>query len=133
MSMRRVFSPMEFRSVGFRQIDFMEDILGFFAMMLGTLMDPIALPCYIASGLFIKKYGGALAASIGFNIVFHVVLSAIQKSQESGAETGMPDGEVLAASLVGAIAVTSLVFLIASKSRQSRKSEAAKDGKTPDA
>ena len=43
--MRRVFSPTEFRRVGFRKIDFMEDILGFFAMMLGTLMgsDCVAL------------------------------------------------------------------------------------------
>jgi hypothetical protein len=111
----------------------MEDILGFFAMMFGTLMDPIALPCYIASGLFIKKYGVAVAASIGLNIVFHVVFSAIQKSQEGGAETGSPDMEVLAASLVGAVAVTSFVFLIASKSRQRRKLEAQKDENTPDA
>lgn len=112
--------------------DTLRQILGFFAMMVGTLMDPIALPCYIAFGLFIKKYGGALAASIGFNIAFHVVLSAIQKSQEGGADTGSPDMEVMAASLVGAVGITSLVFLIASKSRQRRKLEAAESGKTPD-
>jgi hypothetical protein len=79
--------------------DILRETLGFFAMMLGTLMDPIALPCYIASGLFIKKLGGALAASIGFSVVFRVVVAAIRSNGEGDAETGSPDFEVLAASL----------------------------------
>jgi len=131
--MRRVFSPTEFRSVGFRQIDCMEDILGFFAMMAGTLMDPIALPCYIASGLFIKKLGGALAASIGFSVVFRIVVAAIRSNAEGGADTGSPDFEVIAASLVGAALVTSIVFLFASMHRKQRQAQAAPDDRKPDA
>lgn len=103
--------------------DSLRQILGFFAMMLGSLMDPISLPCYIASGAFFKKYGLAVGASIGFYVISRVVISAIQSHQEAGIETGSVDMEVRAASLVGAILVTSIVYLIASKRRKSVKVE----------
>jgi hypothetical protein len=113
--MRLAFSPTEFRKDGFRNMDdndTLRQILGFFAMMVGTLMDPIALPCYIASGLFIKKLGGALAASIGFSVAFRIVIAAIRSNAEGGAESGSPDFEIVAASFVGAAFVTSIVFLL---------------------
>ncbi|HXB61150.1 MAG TPA: hypothetical protein VNU95_16375 [Candidatus Acidoferrales bacterium] len=106
--------------------DTLRQILGFFAMMLGTLMDPIALPCYVASGLFIKKLGGALVASIGFSVVFRVVVAVIRNNAEGGAESGSPDFEVVAASFVGAALVTSIVFLFASMHRKQARKEAAK-------
>jgi len=134
--MRLAFSPTEFRKDGFRNmddIDTLRQILGFFAMMAGTLMDPIALPCYIASGLFIKKLGGALAASIGFSVVFRIVIAAIRSNAEGGADTGSPDFEIIAASFVGAALVTSIVFLFASMYRKQSQTQAAKDERKPDA
>ena len=113
--------------------DFVRETLGFFAMVVGTLMDPIAVPCYIASGIFIKKFGGALAASIGFSLIFRVVVAAIKSNSEGGAETGSPDIEVVVASFVGAAIVTSVVFLIASNYRKQAQKESAKDEKKPDA
>jgi hypothetical protein len=117
--------------------DILRETCGFFAMMLGTLMDPIALPCYIASGLFFKKLGGALAASIGFNVAFRVVMAAIKSNVEAGVETGPPNIEAVAASFVGAAFVTSIVYFFASKCRKEIQIEAAnkkqKDEAKPDA
>jgi hypothetical protein len=118
--MRLAFSLTGFRKDGFRNMDdndTLRQILGFFAMMAGTLMDPIALPCYIASGLFIKKLGVALGASIGFNVAFRIVIAAINSNVEAGVETGPPDIEGIAASLVGAAFVTGIVHLFASRRR----------------
>jgi hypothetical protein len=98
--------------------DSLRPILGFFAMMLGTLLDPIALPCYIACGLLIRKYIAALAFSIGSNVALHVILSVIHKSSDGGAETGSPDLEVMAASIVGAVLVTSILFFFAARRRK---------------
>jgi hypothetical protein len=126
--MRRVFSPTELRRVGFRKIDFMEDVLGFFAMMLGTLADPIALPCYIVIGILVRNLAGALATAIGFAVVFRLVIAAIRSNAEAGVETGSPDFEVIAASVAGAAFATGIVYFCASKYRKS-----AKDEKKPDA
>jgi hypothetical protein len=108
--------------------DTFRQIAGFFAMMLGTLMDPISLPCYIASGVFFKRFSWAISATIGFYVVSRVVIAAIQSKVEAGVETGPVDMEVRVASFVGAVLVTSIVYLIASKCRKS-----AKDEKKPDA
>jgi hypothetical protein len=117
--------------------DILRQICGFFAMMLGTLMDPIALPAYIISGLFIRKFGGALAASIGFNIAFRIVMAVIQSHVESGVETGSPNIEAVAASFFGAAIVTSVVYFFASKRRKEVQMETAnkkqKDEAKPDA
>ena len=113
--------------------DFVRESLGFFAMAGGTLMDPIALPCYIAIGIFVKKFSHALATSIGFNLIFRAVATAIQRNLEGGAETGSPNIKIIAASLVGAVIVTSCVFLnaliLSSDSRKQVKKESAKDKK----
>ena len=116
--------------------DILRETLGFFAMMLGTLMDPIALPGYIISGLFIRKLGWALVASIGWNIVPRIIIAAIESHIE-GVETATRDSEVVAASFVGAILVTSAVYFFASKRRKEVQIEAAnkkqKDEAKPDA
>jgi hypothetical protein len=131
MSMRRVFSPTEFRKDGFRNMDdndTLRQILGFFAMMLGSLMDPISLPCYIASGIFFKRVGLAIGASIGFYVVSRLIIAAIQSHVEAGVETGSVDMEVRVASLAGAVLVTVIAYFCASRYRKS-----AKDEKKPDA
>ena len=119
--------------MGHTMDDILRETCGFVAMMLGTLMDPIALPAYILSGLFIRKLGGALAASIGFNVAFRVVMAAIK----SHVETGPPNIEPVAASFVGAALVTSIVYFFASKRRKEIQIEAAnkkqKDEAKPDA
>ena len=95
------------------------------------LMDPIALPCYIASGLFFKNLGGALAASVGFNVVFRVVLAAISSNGRGGVETGSLDFEAIAASIIGAALVTAIVYFFASKRRKRVAKERAKDERDP--
>jgi hypothetical protein len=105
--------------------DILRETCGFFAMMLGTLMDPIALPAYIISGLFIRKLGGAVAASIGFNVAFRVVMSATKSHVENGIETGPPNIEAVTASFVGAALVTNIVYFFASKRRKEVQIEAA--------
>jgi hypothetical protein len=117
--------------------DILRETCGFFAMMLGTLMDPIALPAYIISGLFIRNFGGAVGASIGFNVAFRVVVVAIQSHGETGVETGPPNIEAVTASFVGAALVTSIVFFFAAIRRKEVQIEAAnkkqKDEVKPDA
>jgi hypothetical protein len=126
--MHRVFLPTDFRRVGFRKIDFMEDILGFLAMILGTLADPIALPCYIAIGIMVRSLAGALASAIGFAVLFRIVIASIRSNAEAGVETGSPDFGVIAASVAGAAFATGIVYFCASKYRKS-----AKVKKKPDA
>jgi hypothetical protein len=92
-------------------------------MMIGTLVDPIALPCYIAIGIFVRNLAGALAAAIGFAVVFRLVIAAIRSSVEAGVETGSPDFEVIAASVAGAAFTTGIVYFFASKYRKSAKDE----------
>jgi ABC-type Fe3+-siderophore transport system permease subunit len=91
-------------------------------MMLGTLMDPITLPGYIISGLFIRKFGGALAASIGWNVVLRIIIAALQSGS---AYTEQLNIEAIAASFVGAALVTSIVYFFASKRRKKVQTEAA--------
>jgi len=118
----------------------MDDILrqtcGFFAMMLGTLTDPIALLGYIISGLLIRNLGWALGVSIGWNIVSLVIIRTIESHVE-GVELAPRDSEVVAASFVGAILVTSIVYFIASIRRKRIQTEVAnkkqKDEAKPDA
>jgi ABC-type Fe3+-siderophore transport system permease subunit len=114
--------------------DLLREILGFFAMMLGTLMDPIATLGYIASGLFIRKFSGALAASIGWNIVLRIVIAALQNGN---ADAEQPDAEVVVSSFVGAVFVTAIIYFFASKRRKEVQIEAAnkkqKDDAKPDA
>ena len=99
--------------------DILREILGFFAMMLGTLMDPIALPGYIISGLFIRNLGGALAVSVGWNVALRIIIAALQSGS---AYTEQPNIEVVAASFVGAALVTSIVYFFDSKRRKKVKS-----------
>ena len=108
--------------------DTLRQILGFFAMMIGTLVDPIALPIYIAIGIFVRNLAGALAASIGFAVVFRLVIAAIRSNAEAGGETGSPDFEIIAASVAGAAFATGIAYLCASRYRKS-----VKDEKKPDA
>jgi hypothetical protein len=103
--------------------DTLRQILGFFAMMLGTLMDPISLPCYIASGLFFKRVSSAMTATIGFYVISRVVLAAIQSKVEAGIETAPVDMEVRAASFVGAVLVTGIAYFFASRYRKAAKEE----------
>lgn len=108
--------------------DTLRQIAGFFAMMLGSLMDPISVRCYIASGIFFKRFSWAMTASIVFYVVSRVVLAAIQSKLEGGAETGSVDMEIRFASFVGAVLVTGIAYFCASKYRKSSKAE-----KKPDA
>ena len=108
--------------------DTLRQILGFFAMMIGTLVDPIALPIYIAIGIFVRNLAGALAASIGFAVVFRLIIAGIRSSAEAGVETGSPDFEIIAASVAGAAFATGITYFCASKFRKS-----ARDEKKPDA
>lgn len=97
---------------------------GFFAMMLGTLTDPIALLGYIISGLLIRNLGWALAASIGWNIVPRTIIRTIESHVE-GVEVAPRDSEVVAASFVGAILVTGIVYFFARNHRKKIQMEPA--------
>jgi len=97
--------------------DILTLILGFFARMLGSLMDPISLPFYIAFGVFFKRYILAISSSIGFYIIARILLSVIESHQE-GIETRINIGF---ASFVGAVLFTSLVYLIASMCRKNKR------------
>lgn len=124
--MHLAFLLTEYRKDGFRNMDDndnLRQILGFFAMMLGSLMDPISLPCYIASGIFFKRVGLAIGASIGFYVVSRLILAAIQSQVEAGVETGSVDMEARVASLVGAVLVTAIAYFIGSKYRKSAKDD----------
>jgi hypothetical protein len=110
--------------------DIFRETLGFLAMMLGTLMDPIALPCYIAIGLFVRNLGGALAASIGFNVAFRVVMAAIKSNVEGGVQTGSPDFEVVAASIAGGALVTGMsIILLQRTEKKFRKNQQKMKGR----
>jgi ABC-type Fe3+-siderophore transport system permease subunit len=110
--------------------DPLREILGFFAMMFGTLADPIATPCYIASGIFFKRLGVALAASIGFNVAFRIIIAALQNKN---GDTEQPSTEVLVASFVGAVFVTSIIYFFASRRRKTIQAEAENKKAKPDA
>jgi ABC-type Fe3+-siderophore transport system permease subunit len=101
--------------------DIFREVCGFFAMMLGTLMDPIATPGYIICGLFIRNLKGALIAAMGWNLILRIVVYALEsKNGEPG-----PDTEVIVASFAGALFATGIVYFIASKKRKQLQAEAA--------
>ena len=103
------------------------EILGFFAMVLGTLMDPIRTPGYIISGWLIKNLAGALTASILWNLLLYAVIIAPQAAREHSS----PRVDVLFASCVGAALMTGMVYFFASRRRKRQHAElAAKEDKS---
>lgn len=100
----------------------MREILGFFVMMVASLLDPIRTPGYIISGWLVKNCGLAIVISIAWNALLYVVI-VIPAARQEHSE---PNGEVFFASCCGAALATYVTYLIASKSRKNRESQQTK-------
>ena len=103
--------------------DTLREILGFFVRMIGSLMDPIGLPCYIAIGLYFRSLAGALSVALGFRLVFQIVIAIIRSNIEGGADSSAPDFESLAVGFSGAAFATGVTYFVASKYRKAAKDE----------
>ena len=89
------------------------------AAMLASLADPISLAGYVASGALIRNYWAAVSTGVFWRVLLHVVLviPAANASQST-----VPISILVTAS-VGAFLVTSVVFLMAKKTRKKLSSE----------
>jgi hypothetical protein len=103
--------------------DTLREILGFFVRVIGSLMDPIGLPCYIAIGIYFRSLAGALSVALGFRLVFQIVIAIIRSNIAGGVDSSSPDFESLAVGFSGAAFATGITYFVASKFRKAAKKE----------
>jgi hypothetical protein len=103
--------------------DTLREILGFFVRVIGSLMDPIGLPCYIAIGIYFRSLAGALSVALGFRLVFQIVIAIIRSNIAGGVDSSSPDFESLAVGFSGAAFATGITYFFASKYRKAAKDE----------
>ena len=87
------------------------------AAALASVADPLALVGYLTAGIFIHTYWWAVVAGISWRLLLHVVLVVPQtiRDQRTISEA------TLAAALIGAFLATSVIFFVAKKVREQRR------------
>jgi len=95
-------------------------VAGFFATMLGTMLDPVGLVGYILAGIFIRGIWWVLLAAAAWAAVMTVLVQAITATLTPAEIWGL-----FPARLVGALFVTGVTYWIASAVRKSKKAKLA--------
>lgn len=94
-------------------------VAGFFATMLGTMLDPVGLVGYALAGIFIRGIWWVLLAAAAWAAVMTVLVQTITATLTPAEIWGL-----FPARLVGALLVTSVTYWIASAVRKSKKAKA---------